>query len=187
MLTHFIESLSGLITIRSYSWTGTYTSKCIDLLDASQKPYYLLLCIQRWLILVLDLVVAGLAVVIVGMAVGLRSQINPGFLGLALVNMMSLSHALTNLVQHWTNLETSLGAIARIKDFAENTPVEGSPEEMSGHLDDEWPGRGALRLEGVSASYGFVDSSLLFLLCHKPYLLTVVLSVVRTCRRFLKT
>lgn len=144
------------MTIRSYSWTGTYTSKCIQLLDASQKPYYLLLCVQRWLVLVLDLVVAGLAVIIVGMAVGLRSRINPGFLGLALVNMMSLSHALTNLVQYWTNLETSLGAIARIKDFAENTPVEGVADESSGHLDPAWPRSGALRFEGVSASYGFV-------------------------------
>lgn len=156
MFTHFIESLSGLITIRSYSWTGTYASKCIDLLDASQKPYYLLLCIQRWLVLVLDLVVAGLAVVIVGMAVGLRSSINPGFLGLALVNMMSLSHALTNLVQYWTNLETSLGAIARIKDFAENTPVEGPLDEPSAYLDPSWPSSGALSFEAVSASYRFV-------------------------------
>lgn len=105
----------------------------------------------------LDLVVAGLAVVIVGMAVGLRSHINPGFLGLALVNMMSLSHALTNLVQHWTNLETSLGAIARIKDFAENTPVEGDPNESLGHLDPAWPSNGALTFERVSASYGFVE------------------------------
>lgn len=167
MFTHFIESLSGLITIRSYSWTGTYAAKCIHLLDASQKPYYLLLCVQRWLVLVLDLVVAGLAVIIVGMAVGLRSRINPGFLGLALVNMMSLSHALTNLVQYWTNLETSLGAIARIKDFAESTPAEGTPDESSGHLDPEWPRSGALRFEGVSASYGFVVAffpSRLFLL-----------------------
>ncbi|KAK7717694.1 hypothetical protein SLS64_003189 [Diaporthe eres] len=156
VFSHFIESLSGLVTIRSYSWTGTYTSKCIHLLDASQKPYYLLLCVQRWLVLVLDLVVAALAVIIVGMAVGLRSRINPGFLGLALVNMMSLSHALTNLVQYWTNLETSLGAIARIKDFAENTPVEGTPGKSSGDLDPAWPKSGGLSFEGVSASYGFV-------------------------------
>lgn len=156
VLAQFIESLSGLSTIRAYSWTNIYTSKSTNLLDTSQKPYYLLLCIQRWLVLVLDLVVAGLAVVLVGMAVGLRSSINPGFLGLALVNMMSLSHSLTQLVQFWTNLETSLGAIARIKDFAENTPIERSLQESSGHLDADWPSRGALRLEGVSARYRFV-------------------------------
>ncbi|KAG6365767.1 hypothetical protein INS49_007378 [Diaporthe citri] len=135
VFTHFIESLSGLITH--------------PLLFLDRHVH-----IQRWLVLVLDLVVAGLAVIIVGMAVGLRSRINPGFLGLALVNMMSLSHALTNLVQYWTNLETSLGAIARIKDFAENTPIEGIPGKSSGHLDAAWPKSGALSFEGVSASYG---------------------------------
>lgn len=142
-------------------------------MDASQKPYYLLLCVQRWLVLVLDLVVAALAVIIIGMAVGLRSRINPGFLGLALVNMMNLSHALTNLVQYWTNLETSLGAISRIKDFAENTPVEGLPNESSGHLDPAWPKGGALSFEGVSASYRFVamHSSVVFF-SSRLYLLT---------------
>lgn len=73
--------------------------------------------------------IAGLAVVLVGLAVTLRSRTNPGFLGLDLVHMMNLSYSLTNLVQHWTNLETSLGAIARIKDFSENTPTADSSGE----------------------------------------------------------
>jgi ATP-binding cassette, subfamily C (CFTR/MRP), member 1 len=159
VFTHFIESLDGLSTIRSYSWSEIYASKCLRLLDVSQKPYYLLLCIQRWLVLVLDLVVAGQTVVLVGMAVALRSSVSPGFLGLALVNMMGLSHSLTNLVQHWTNLETSLGAIARIKDFSETTPVEECPEEESpGTLSPDWPHTGSIRIEGVSASYRFVKA-----------------------------
>jgi len=152
-----MESLAGLDTIRSYGWTEGYISENLRLLDVSQKPYYLLLCIQRWLVLVLDLVVAALAVVLVGMAVGLRSSISPGFLGLALVNMMGLSQSLTKLVQHWTNLETSLGAIARIKSFSETTPVEDSPAETSpGSLSPEWPHTGALKIERVSACYGYV-------------------------------
>ena len=97
--------------------------------------------------------VAGLALVLVGMAVALRSRISPGFLGLALVNMMGLSHSLTHLVQSWTSLETSLGGIARIKDFSENTPAEETLNENL-NLDANWPSRGALRFEGVSASYG---------------------------------
>lgn len=97
--------------------------------------------------------VAGLALVLVGMAVALRSHMNPGFLGLALVNMMNLSHSLTSLVQYWTNLETTLGAIARIKDFSENTPAEWSPDEGL-EVDASWPSRGTLEFEHVSASYG---------------------------------
>ncbi|KAI0124180.1 P-loop containing nucleoside triphosphate hydrolase protein [Xylariales sp. AK1849] len=153
LYSHFIETLSGLVTIRSFGWNREYSSKNRRLLDDSQKPYYLLLCIQRWLVLVLDLVVAGLAVLLVGMAVALRSRLNAGFLGIALVSMINLSHALTNLVQYYTLLETSLGAIARIKDFSENTPVENLPGEDDS-VDPNWPSRGALRFESVSASYG---------------------------------
>lgn len=95
---------------------------------------------------------AGLAITLVGISVALRSQLNPGFLGLALVNMMSLSHALTDLVQHWTLLETSLGAIARIKSFSQDTPSEKLPNEESQSSAD-WPSRGDLIFERVTASY----------------------------------
>lgn len=122
------------------------------LLDLSQRPYYLLLCIQNWLVLVLDIIVAGLAVVLMGMAVALRARLSAGFLGLALVNMMGLSHALTNLVQYWTQFETSIGAISRIKNFSEKTPNEALPDEDE-NPDSSWPTHGALRFDGVSATY----------------------------------
>lgn len=148
-----METLAGLTTIRAFGWASAYTRANHARLDASQKPYYLLLCIQRWLVFVLDLVVAAMAVVLVGMAVALRTKMSPGFLGVALVTMMELSHALTNLVQHWTGLETSLGAIARIRSFAQDTPVEEG-WELDGEVGVAWPARGELRLEGLCASYG---------------------------------
>ncbi|KAI0803754.1 P-loop containing nucleoside triphosphate hydrolase protein [Xylaria sp. FL0064] len=152
LFSHFIESLSGLVTIRAFGWTRAYTNKTNNLLDQSQKPFYLLLCVQRWLVLVLDLVVAGLAVLLVGLAVALRSKISPGFLGIALVQLTGLSHALTSLVQFWTLLETSLGAISRIKDFSENTPSEATAEE-SREPPSNWPHQGTLIFDSVSASY----------------------------------
>ncbi|RYC65696.1 hypothetical protein CHU98_g529 [Xylaria longipes] len=152
LFSHFIESLSGLVTIRAFGWTEEYTNKTNRLLDQSQKPFYLLLCIQRWLVLVLDLVVAGLAVLLVGLAVALRSRINPGLLGIALVQLPSLSHALTALVQFWTLLETSLGAIARIKDFSDTTPEEAIAQESS-EPPSNWPSHGAVTFESVSACY----------------------------------
>ncbi|KAI0858183.1 P-loop containing nucleoside triphosphate hydrolase protein [Xylaria cubensis] len=152
LFSQFIESLNGLVTIRAFGWTESYTNKTNRLLDQSQKPFYLLLCIQRWLVLVLDLVVAGLAIILVALAVALRSKINPGLLGIALVQLTSLSHALTALVQFWTLLETSLGAIARIKDFSETTPREALAEESS-DAPSTWPNHGAVTFESVSARY----------------------------------
>ena len=64
LYSHFIESLQGLVTIRAFGWAGDFEKKNLTLLDISQKPYYLLFCIQRWLALILDLLVAVLAVIL---------------------------------------------------------------------------------------------------------------------------
>lgn len=57
LYSHFLESLNGLVTIRAFGWTEDFQENNLRLLDASQKPYYLLFCIQQWLALVLDLMV----------------------------------------------------------------------------------------------------------------------------------
>ncbi|KAH7388905.1 ABC transporter [Cadophora sp. MPI-SDFR-AT-0126] len=153
IFSHFMETLSGLVTIRAFGWTEAYKNKNLRLLDASQKPYYLLLCIQRWLTLVLDLIVAGIAILLILLAVFLRHNISPGLLGIALVQVTSLGQTLANLIMQWTTLETSLGAVARIKSFSEDTPSEllAGENEMP---DAQWPAQGHLTFEGVSASYG---------------------------------
>jgi len=86
LCTHFIETLAGIATVRAFGWTSLYRKKNDLLLEQSQIPFYLLAGIQNWLTLVLELVVAGLITLIVGLAVGLRSKIDPGYLGLALVS-----------------------------------------------------------------------------------------------------
>jgi hypothetical protein len=63
--------------------------------DQSQIPFYLLAAIQNWLSLVLELAVAGMITMIVGLAVGLRDKIDPGYLGLALVSTVRNIRVLT--------------------------------------------------------------------------------------------
>jgi ATP-binding cassette subfamily C (CFTR/MRP) protein 1 len=67
-------------------------------LDTSQKPFYLLFMIQRWLTVVLDLVSGALALVVTGLAVGLRTNVSPGFTGVALVNIINFNVVSQNLV-----------------------------------------------------------------------------------------
>lgn len=124
------------------------------MLDAAQKPFYLLLCIQRWLSLVLDLVVAGLTILLVGAAIALRSRVDPGLLGIGLVMMIDLGEVLSSLIQNWTLLETSLGAIARIKHFSEDTPSEerGIAADTYDQSPD-WPSRGQIEFVDASITY----------------------------------
>lgn len=60
LYSHFIESLQGLGTIRAFGWAEEFNKKNLQILNISQKPYYLLFCIQKWLALILDLLVTVL-------------------------------------------------------------------------------------------------------------------------------
>ena len=75
------------------------------LLDQNQKPYYLLFCVQRWLQVVLSVLVAGLVVLLLAIVVQLRASVNPGLVGLGLLNIMSFNVNLADLIKHWTVLD----------------------------------------------------------------------------------
>ncbi|KAF6838319.1 hypothetical protein CMUS01_04702 [Colletotrichum musicola] len=152
MYSQFLETLSGLSTIRAFAWQKDLTLLMRERLDASQKPMYLLYSIQRWLTLVLDLTVAALAIVLVSVAVALRGRVGAGFAGVALYNIMGLSSAMKAAVTVWTILETSIGAVARVKTFAEQTPRENKPQE-SQTPPASWPENGAIKFDNVTASY----------------------------------
>jgi ATP-binding cassette subfamily C (CFTR/MRP) protein 1 len=151
----FVESLAGITTIRAFGWSDKALARNLKLLDTSLKPYYLLLCIQQWLTLVLDIIVAIIAILLVSVAVNLRSKINASLLGVALVNVMNLSQSLTNLVTFWTRMETSLGAIARVKAFVRDTISEDSSTDYA-TVQDNWPARGDLSFQNVSVAYGYL-------------------------------
>lgn len=152
LYSHFIESLNGLVTIRAFGWAIPFQELNLSLLDVSQKPYYLLLCIQRWLSLILDLLVAALAVILMVLVVKLRSDISPGYVGLALLNVMGFNELLAQIIKNWTMLETSFGAIARLKTFSATTANENLPSETA-TVPDSWPSRGEIEFKNVSASY----------------------------------
>jgi ABC-type multidrug transport system fused ATPase/permease subunit len=160
VFTHFIESLHGLVTIRAFGWTTQYLEKTISLLDVAQRPYYLLLSVQRWLVLVLNLVVAGLVILIVGLGVALRDRVSPGLLGVALVMMTSLGQMMADLIQAWTLLETSLGAVSRIKSFSESTPQEVDGWGAAS-LGESWPILGAVEFISVFAKHDHLGDPVL--------------------------
>lgn len=88
LYSHFLETLEGLSTIRAYGWETQFQNINLKRLDDSQKPYYLMFCIQRWLGLVLDLVVAAMAVIVVSLAMTLKGTTTVGLLGVSLNNVM---------------------------------------------------------------------------------------------------
>ncbi|KAK3682042.1 P-loop containing nucleoside triphosphate hydrolase protein [Podospora appendiculata] len=151
LYSHFISSFEGLAALRAYGWTKRAEDESMARLDDSQRPYYLLFCIQRWLTLALDLIVAALAVLLVGLAIALKDRISPGLLGVGLTSVMGIGNVLSMLIQFWTQLETSLGAVTRIMQFEADTPREEDGPDMPR---PEWPDKGAIQVTGLYAKYG---------------------------------
>lgn len=145
--------MKGLATFRAFGWVDDSIAKNNSLLDNSQRPAYLLAMIQQWLAFTLNCVVAILAVVIVTMGTQLSS--NTGLTGASLVTLMNFGTSLTFLLRNYTQLETSLGAINRLKMFSENVQPE-SQEGENIKPDESWPQRGEISINGVSASYRYV-------------------------------
>ncbi|KAH7329602.1 P-loop containing nucleoside triphosphate hydrolase protein [Stachybotrys elegans] len=152
LYAQFTESLNGLATLRAFGWRGALQEKNHELLDRSQRPYYLLYAVQRWLTFVLDMFVAGIAVLLIILITQLRGVLSSGMIGVALVNVITFSQSLKLLLTFWTNLETHIGAISRIKSFTSNTTSEHEPQEKE-LPPPSWPTKGAIMFDNVSAGY----------------------------------
>jgi ATP-binding cassette, subfamily C (CFTR/MRP), member 1 len=149
---HFTETLEGVATIRSFGWQSNFNNTALQRLDGSQRPYYLLYCIQRWLNLVLDLMVAGLAVLLMALSLCIHKGANSGSLGVALTSILAFNQTLHSLIESWTQAETSLGAIARTKTFEKHTPREQDVHSIDPGAD--WP-LGFMEISGLTVNYAY--------------------------------
>ncbi|KAI0129875.1 ATPase-like protein [Xylariales sp. AK1849] len=156
LYSHFLDTIKGVVTFRAFGWVQMGIDTNYKLLDRSQRPYYLLYIVQRWLLFALQIVVAILAVVVVSLATQLRS--NTAFTGASLITLMTFGDVLNYIIRWWTQLETSIGAVSRLKNFSEKVKAE----DLDG--DDTlpppgWPLKGSIYIDGVSASYDDLNSS----------------------------
>ncbi|KAK2778498.1 ATP-binding cassette [Colletotrichum kahawae] len=148
----FLESLDGLTTIRAFGWEKEVEDANIRSLDKSQQPSYILFCLQRWLCIVLDLIVAAIATSLIAFAVLLKGTTTAGQIGMALNLVLLVNSTLLSFVSSFTNLEVSLGAISRLKKLEAETPREHEPgDDFDPKL--PWPSAGVVEIDDVTVAY----------------------------------
>ncbi|OOO06299.1 ABC transporter transmembrane region [Aspergillus oryzae] len=150
LYSHLLDTVEGLATIQAFGWEVDIGKANSTLLDVTQRTYYMLNCIQRWLTLVLDLVVAAEAVIVVSLAVSLRHTTSVGLLGVSLNSILAFNGSLSSLISGWTQLEISLGSILRVREFERAVPRELSTEQ---EIPVDWPCQGAIEISGMTAQY----------------------------------
>ncbi|KAH7164989.1 P-loop containing nucleoside triphosphate hydrolase protein [Fusarium sp. MPI-SDFR-AT-0072] len=163
----FLELVEGVVSIRSFGWVKHAENNNMECLDKSQQPAYILLCLQLWLNIVLDLVIAAIAVILITLAVFLEGSTTAGQIGMSLNIVLVANSTLLALVTSWTNLEISLGAISRLKTLEADTEAE-EQSPAGAIVPDTWPSRGAVEVRDLTVTY---DES------HAPALKNINLSI----------
>ncbi|KAK7996449.1 hypothetical protein PG989_004489 [Apiospora arundinis] len=99
-----------------------------------------------------DLLAAGVATAAITIAVVFRGHVSGAQIGIALNIMLVANTTLLKLVENWTVLEMSLGAISRLKMLEQTTPIEGRAN-WSKNPPQKWPARGQVEFKDITAAY----------------------------------
>ncbi|OAA42855.1 ABC transporter, transmembrane domain, type 1 [Beauveria brongniartii RCEF 3172] len=144
------EILDGLVTIRAFGWSESSIRLNDRLLDKSQQSSYISSMLQTWLKVMLNLCIAMVASVFVGIAS--RLPASTGLVGVALVTFMSAAGMLGDFIQSYTALQTSAVALNRLKFLQDGVPPEHATEQEVS-TPESWPLEGVVQLHCVSAAY----------------------------------
>jgi ATP-binding cassette subfamily C (CFTR/MRP) protein 1 len=83
-----------------------------------------------------------------------KGRLSAGYVGVALLNVVLFSQSIKLLISFWTQLETHIGSVARIKNFTADAVAEDS--EGEDHIPPaSWPSAGKIEFRGIEA-------------CHRP-------------------
>lgn len=155
--TSLTETMEGLATIRAMGWQAAYERRFQVKVDESKRAIYMLFMIQRWLNFVLDLIIGALATVLVTIATQLRTSTDAAALGVGLSSVIGFSGLTSQFIVSYTELENSLGAVARIEECVQTI----EPEDANGGDDgsrahdpaQDWPSNGEVSFSHVTAFY----------------------------------
>ncbi|OAA38788.1 ABC transporter [Cordyceps fumosorosea ARSEF 2679] len=152
LYTHFIESVSGASTIRAFGWQSEYRARNSKLIDRAQRAAYLQTCIQTWLGFALDVLIAVIATVLVAVVATWKDKFSGGNVGVALVMNMTFSSTLMRMMKTWTTMESSVGAVARVKNFITERESE---DNTAGTVEvaQDWPMTGRIEFKDLVAAH----------------------------------
>ncbi|KAF7719283.1 Uncharacterized protein PECH_004781 [Penicillium ucsense] len=152
LLSRHEDLVSGSMTIRAYGWLRHYRCQSTLALDASQRVLYTLGCTQRWLSVTLDLTVAGIATLIVAVALLSTDGQGSKMLGVSLFNLVGFSGTLHVFIKQWNTLDANIGAVSRIWTYVRDTKTENSGVDAQ-TISPLWPSRGVIHVNSVTASW----------------------------------
>ncbi|CAF0762037.1 unnamed protein product [Brachionus calyciflorus] len=148
----FAESLNGVSTIRAFQAQKRFTSQIEEHLNNNLKIFYSDYLGNRWVGLRLEctgaLIVLGSALFVVFQ----KDTISPGTTGLTMSYTLSITLALIWVVRGFSDFESNLISVERIKEYC-NLPHENEWVIEKSRPSSEWPTKGSISFKNYSVKY----------------------------------
>ncbi|XP_018573016.1 multidrug resistance-associated protein 7 [Anoplophora glabripennis] len=151
--SHFNETLQGLTTIRAMRASQRFKRDNEDNVDANIKAQFASQAAARWLGLRLQFI--GVAVVAgVSFIAVIQHQYDvadPGLIGLAISYALSVTGALSGVVNAFTETEREMIAVERVNQYIREIPTESADFVIDPPF--AWPSQGVVFFNDVVLSY----------------------------------
>lgn len=156
IVSHYAETLQGLVTIRACGQHSRFRHKLFSKMDVNINAFLLLNASHRWLGVALDFL--GAIILFLSIVTSLVTAqmyprvVTPSLVGLAINYMMLVPIYLNWVVKFLSDMEMYMGAVERVHQYT-LLPTEDYRENAEG-VAKSWPDRGEIVFEHVSARYG---------------------------------
>ncbi|OQR85879.1 multidrug resistance-associated protein 1, partial [Thraustotheca clavata] len=153
MLNLISECIEGAIVIRAFGQKQVRRFQRLHHhnVDGSNKSMWASQVVTQWFSLRIQLISAGMILVISVALVIMRSYLNAGLIGLVMNYALTVLPQLENIVRIWSSLETAMVGPERV---AEYTAIESeAPRVISAATAYDWPTTGHITFSNMSFRY----------------------------------
>ena len=151
VFARFMEGLSGISTLRTYSMQSNFLLKILNAADDANSATFTQLAVQRWLGLRQDAATIMLVLVMGTLVIADRHTQAPSISGLVLSLMLANVQVVQVVVREWSDVESAMNSTERLHAYASTLPQE--PEDASISPAKEWPQRGEVHFFDTRMRY----------------------------------
>lgn len=147
------EVLGGMDTIKAYGSQERFLVKTDFLINKMNEAGYLLVALQRWVAIFLDMIAVAFALIISLLCVTRQFHISPASVGVLLTYVLQLPGLLNTILRALTQTENDMNSAERLVYCANELPLEADYKKPELAPPETWPSKGEIVFENVSFAY----------------------------------
>ncbi|KAL3233377.1 Oligomycin resistance ATP-dependent permease YOR1 [Nakaseomyces bracarensis] len=150
---NLIEVLGGMDTIKAYNSQDRFLTKMDFLINKMNEASYMIVSVQRWVAIFLDIIAVAFALIIALLCVTRQFKISPSAVGVLLTYVLQLPGLLNTILRALTQVENDMNSAERLVTYATELPQEAAYRKSDFSPPEDWPRNGEIKFEEVSFAY----------------------------------